>query len=113
MINAIVQLPDVVCRNQRAKSILEVQAGVASFGHGSASPNPEKLLELKTGRLGVPSARHDRAMVAGGLVEEARAMEHGAALWVLGSEDHTGHAGQADSANTHGAGLQRHIKSGS
>ena len=50
-------------------------------------------------------------MVAGGLLKEARAVEHSAALWVLRGEDQARDTRQADSANTHGAGLQAHIKS--
>jgi 23S rRNA pseudouridine2605 synthase len=48
--------------------------------------------------------------VAGRLVEDARSVDHRAALGIVGSPDHPADSGVADGAGTHGAGLKRHIK---
>ena len=46
--------------------------------------------------------------MAGGPFEEAGAMNHRAALGVLGTKDQASDAGMADGARTHDAGLKRH-----
>jgi len=68
---------------------------------------------LFAGRDSVTSARDDWTVMASRLFEEARTMQDGAAFGVGCRKHQPRDTGQADSANTHGAGLQRHIKSGS
>ena len=46
--------------------------------------------------------------MAGGPFEKAGAMNHRAALGVLGTKDQASDAGMADGTRTHGAGLKRH-----
>ncbi len=45
--------------------------------------------------------------MAGGPFEKAGAMNHRAALGVLGTKDQASDAGMADGTRTHGAGLKR------
>ncbi len=71
-----------------------------------APPYTEEFLQHRPGGGGVAQARDAGAVVAGGLLEEARAVQHGAALGILGGEHHAADPRQADGAGAHGAGLQ-------
>ena len=58
-----------------------------------------------------PAARpRRRAPVAGRLFEEAGAVDHRAALGIVGAPDHPADPRVADGPGAHGAGLQRHIE---
>jgi 23S rRNA pseudouridine2605 synthase len=67
----------------------------------------KKPLQQRRALVAEQSAAHRRPPVARGLVEEARAVQDGAALFVVRSEDQPGDAGVADGAGAHGAGFQR------
>src|SRR3712207_3449499 len=73
-----------------------------------SAPLTEEGAEQVAALLRQHAAQHLRAGVAGRLLEEAGAVQDGAALRILRAEDEAADAGVADRARAHGAGLERH-----
>jgi 23S rRNA pseudouridine2605 synthase len=79
------------------------------FAHGSSPPG-EKILE-KGRCFGSGNAVIDfGSVMAGGMGENARTMEHAAAFGVVGAKVKSANAGVCDGASTHGARLKRHVE---
>lgn len=75
------------------------------------TPFPTEKIHQHHAALGFPDTPiHLRPVVAGGLLEDARAVLHAAALGVVGSEIDPADAGEGDGLGAHGAGLQGDVK---
>src|SRR6185295_6401517 len=74
------------------------------------SPRTEEFLQQRASGGAVAGAGDDGAMMTARLLEEARAVQDGAALGILRSEHETRHARQADSAGAHRAGFERNVQ---
>src|SRR5690606_14763311 len=95
---------------------LKVKLGASTPGVARRScpgfpPGAEEAAEHLGGRVGQDAALGRGPPVAGRLVEETAAVQHGAAPGIVGSPDHPADAGVADGARAHGARLQRDIES--
>src|SRR5579864_8002081 len=76
----------------------------------SSPPLPEEAAQqLGPARL-VDPAIDLRAVVAGRLLEEARAVLDGAALGIVGAEIEAADARERDRGGAHGAGLERDVE---
>ena len=82
--------------------------GLGPFIRLGLAPCPKEPLEQRRALFSQDSALNLGSPVAGGPFEKAGAMNHRAALGVLGTKDQASDAGMADGTRTHGAGLKRH-----
>ena len=76
------------------------------------APGPEKFFQRMSRRRRIAGARHQGPVMAGGLLEEARAMQHGAALGVFRREHQPRHPRQRHCARAHGARFERDEQAG-
>ncbi len=87
-------------------------ASTRSNNARSSAPRLKERAQQLTRRPLADAAIDLRAMVAGRLGEEARAMLDGAALGIAGAEIEPAQPGEGDRRRAHGAGLQRDIEIG-
>ncbi len=100
-------------RHRADRGARSAAAGLSRFLAGLvlAAPRAEEIFQNRTGfqrmRFGL---RHRWPVMAGGLFEEARAVQHRAALGIAGREYQPRHPRHRHGAGAHGAGLQADIE---
>src|SRR3546814_4423610 len=84
---------------------------ISDWSSDVCSSDLEEAAQHRCASLLLHAADHLRAVVAGRLLEDARAMVDAAALGIVGAVHQPAEPGKADRRRAHRTGLQRHVRS--